>query len=65
MDNEKIYNSLERIEDKLDSHFERIVRVEEKVKSQGGAIKAALSGIVAIVSSILLWALKQVFPGSS
>lgn len=60
---ERVYNSLERIEEKLDLHIERIVRVEEKVKGQQGTIKIVFSGLLAAISSIVAYVIKTMFGG--
>ena len=60
---ERVYNSLERIENKLDSLTERVVRTEEKVKNQQGAIKLSFSALLAVVSSVVIYAFKKVFGG--
>ena len=51
---EKIYNKIEKIDEKLDLYIKemegRVSRVEEQIKSQGNIIKVGM----AIVSSIVV-----------
>ena len=60
---ERIFDSLERIEAKLDNHIQRIVASEEKIKANQGTIKVMLSGIVAIITSVVSMAFKMFFGG--
>ena len=54
---ERILNKLDEIDNKLDSHVERIVKVEEKQASISGQIKWAfsliLAGITATIGAVI------------
>lgn len=59
MDLQQIYSKLERIEDKLDSHLERIAVVEERQKNTAGHMKLLLGLIISAISSIVAYAINQ------
>lgn len=63
MDHEKLlaeirqtfHSRFDRVEDKLDSHLERIAIVETKVKHHQGFIKTTIAVIIASVTSLLAY----------
>lgn len=55
---DRIFDSLERIEEKLDNHVQRIVAIEEKTKANQGTIKVIVSGMIALATSAVTWIVK-------
>lgn len=53
MDLQEIKSQLNRIEDKLDSHVERIVKVEVEMHGVKGFIKTGLGLIIAAISGLV------------
>jgi hypothetical protein len=57
----KLDAKFDKLDSKLDSHAERLVVVEEKSKSMAGTIKLALSGLIAVISSVVIYTFQLVF----
>jgi len=60
MDLQQLYNKLERIDEKLDSHLERIAVVEERQKGQQGQIRLMLGLLMSAITGIVGYAIKQI-----
>lgn len=50
-----IDNRLDKLEDKLDNHLERITKVESEVQWLRGSIKYSLTALLTVFGSILSW----------
>ncbi len=67
MDLQQIFNAIQEVkgdvkslDTKMDSHAERIVVVEEKVKSMSGTIKIMLTAVLAATSSIVAYVFQSI-----
>lgn len=58
MDIERVYNKLDRIDNKLDTHLERITVLEAKQESASGRIKILFSLLISGVSAASAIAMK-------
>ncbi len=57
----KMDNKLDNLDFKLDTHGERISAVEVQSANNAGMIKIALTGIVTIVTSVIVYSWNSVF----
>lgn len=61
---EKIYNKLEKLDEKLDTYMigmeNRVSKLEQKVDHQQGFIKIVLAAVISLVGSIAAYISKQV-----
>ncbi len=57
----KIDNKIDNLDFKLDTHAERITAVEVQTANNSGMIKIALTGIITIVTSVIIYSWNSVF----
>lgn len=50
---ERVLTKLDKIDEKLDSHMERIAKVEEKSQANSGWIKILLTGIITLTAGLV------------
>lgn len=60
---DKIYNKIERMDEKLDLYIKemegRVTKVEAKVASHQGFIKAGFAALLSVVGSVIAYITKQ------
>ena len=61
MDLNTLYAKLEKMDDKLDAHMERITRVEEQHRGMQGQIRIGLALIGTSISAIITYATSKLF----
>jgi len=65
MDVEKLYNKLDKIDEKLDVHMlkveKRVSTLEEQYRSVRGYMRIAFSLIVSVITGIMAWVGRQFF----
>jgi hypothetical protein len=58
---ERILDKLDKIDEKIDGHTERIAKVEEKSSANAGWIKVLLTGIITLAVGLVTTVVSRLF----